>query len=61
MGKRGWFALVFGLVLISALTMLRATDPYPVMVAREASFDLYQQMKPREAPADLPVRIIDID
>ncbi|QQR35355.1 adenylate/guanylate cyclase domain-containing protein [Devosia oryziradicis] len=41
--------------------MLRAADPYAVRVARETTFDTFQQLKPRTAPADLPVRIVDID
>ena len=61
MGRRGWLALLFGLMVIASLTLLRAADPYPVQVARETTFDLFQQLRPREAPADLPIRIIDID
>lgn len=61
MGKRGWAALVFGLIVIIALTLLRAADPYPVQMARETSFDALQQLRPREAPPGLPIRIIDID
>ncbi|MBB4050793.1 adenylate cyclase [Devosia subaequoris] len=61
MGRRGWLALLFGLTVIAGLTLLRAADPYPVQVARETTFDLFQQLRPREAPPDLPVRIIDID
>jgi adenylate cyclase len=61
MGRRGWLALLFGLMVIAGLTLLRAADPYPVQVARETTFDLFQQLRPREAPPDLPIRIIDID
>ena len=61
MGRRGWLALLFGLVVIAGLTLLRAADPYPLVVARETTFDLFQQLRPREAPGDLPIRIIDID
>lgn len=61
MGRRGWLALLFGLMVIAGLTLLRASDPYPVQVARETTFDLFQQLRPREAPPDLPIRIIDID
>ena len=61
MWKRRGAALLFGAALVVALVLLRAGDPYPVQVARETSFDLFQQIKPREAPPDLPLRIIDID
>jgi len=61
MGRRGWLALLFGLTVIVGLTLLRAADPYPVQVARETTFDLFQQLRPREVQADLPIRIVDID
>ena len=54
-------ALLFGAAVVLALVLLRAADPYAVRVARETTFDTFQQIKPRAAPADLPVRIIDID
>jgi len=54
-------ALLLGLVVVLGLAAVRMADPYPVRVARETSFDLFQQIKPREAPPDLPIRIIDID
>ncbi|MBJ3785452.1 CHASE2 domain-containing protein [Devosia sediminis] len=61
MGRRGWLALLFGIAAISGLVLLRAADPYMLVVAREATFDTFQQWRPREAPRDLPIRIIDID
>ncbi len=61
MDRRAWAAFIFGLAMIAALTLLRAADPYAVRVARETSFDVFQQLKPRAAPPDLPIRIIDID
>jgi adenylate cyclase len=61
MGRRGWLAIVFGLAVIAGLTLFRAADPYALVVARETTFDTFQQWRPREAPADLPIRIIDID
>lgn len=60
MGRR-FAALSLGLLVIIALLALRLADPYPVRVARETSFDVFQQLKPRDAPPDLPVRVIDID
>ena len=61
MWRRRVAALVFGAVVVVGLLLLRAADPYAVRVARETTFDTFQQIKPREAPADLPLRIIDID
>lgn len=60
MGRR-LAALTLGLLVILGLVALRVADPYPVQVARETSFDVFQQLKPRTAPDGLPVRIIDID
>ena len=48
------------LVLLNAL-ILRAADPEALVRLRDLSFDAYQRIKPREVPADLPVRIVDID
>jgi adenylate cyclase len=52
--------LVALLVLLNAL-LLRAIDPDALVRLRDLSFDAYQRIKPREVPADLPVRIVDID
>ncbi len=60
MVRRRSIAIGFGVVLIVLLTALRASDPYPLRVARETAFDFFQQMKPRADPG-LPIRIIDID
>ena len=54
-------ALLFGAAVVIALVLLRAADPYAVRVARETTFDTYQQIRPRPAPEGLPVRIVDID
>jgi adenylate cyclase len=51
---------VFGFAVVAALTALRLADPYPVQMAREIAFDLFQQMAPRPK-TELPVRVVDID
>lgn len=61
MWKRRAGALLFGAMLVVALMALRAADPYAVQVARETTFDVFQQIKPRTVPDDLPVRVLDID
>lgn len=61
MGRRVWLALFFGLAVLSGLTVLRASDPYILKVARETTFDAFQQWRPRQAPPDLPIRIVEID
>jgi adenylate cyclase len=61
MWKRRLGAVAFGAVLVAGLIALRASDPYAVRVARETTFDVFQQIQPRSAPPDLPVRIIAID
>ncbi|WP_332690669.1 CHASE2 domain-containing protein [Devosia sp.] len=61
MWKRRAAALLFGGAVVVALVSLRAADPYAVRVARETTFDVFQQLQPRQAPVDLPVRIVDID
>ena len=61
MWKRRLWAILFGVLVTAGLVILRAGDPYPLRVARETTFDFFQQLHPRQAPADLPIRIIDID
>ena len=61
MWKRRATAVLFGALVVGGLVLLRAADPLPVRAARETTFDLFQQIKPREAPENLSVRIIDID
>ncbi|WP_297108322.1 adenylate/guanylate cyclase domain-containing protein [uncultured Devosia sp.] len=61
MGRREWLALLFGLALIAGLTLWRAADPFALRVARETTFDVFQQLQPRASPPDLPIRIINID
>jgi adenylate cyclase len=52
--------VIIGLLLVAALTILRASDPQPLKLAREATFDQYQRIAPR-AFENVPVRVIDID
>ena len=52
--------LIFGLALVLLLAAIRLADPLPLQMMRDAAFDLYQRLSPREA-ADLPVKIVDID
>lgn len=61
MNKGRLLAYAFGFLLIALLLMLRGADPYAVRVARETTFDVFQQLKPREAPVGLPIRVLDID
>lgn len=48
------------LVVLAALTWLRAESPWIVTELQERTFDAYQRLQPR-AYADFPVRIVDID
>ena len=58
---RAQFAGVFiGLLIVAGLTILRASDPQPLKLARAATFDEYQRIAPR-AFENMPVRVIDID
>lgn len=52
--------IALGLLLVALLTLVRAADPYPLVIARETVFDYYQQLQPRPDP-DVPVSIVDID
>ena len=52
--------VIMGLCIVAALTALRASDPPPLKLIRDATFDEYQRIAPR-AFEDLPVRVIDID
>ena len=50
------------LVLLAAMIWLRIADPVPLQTLENKTFDLYQQLKPRELPDQpLPVRIVDLD
>ena len=48
------------LVVLAALTWLRAESPWIVTELQERTFDAYQRLQPR-AYADFPVRIVEID
>ncbi|MBD9373075.1 adenylate/guanylate cyclase domain-containing protein [Rhizobium sp. ARZ01] len=52
--------VIVGLVIVAALTLLRASDPSFYRLAREAVFDEYQRLSPRPFQ-DMPVRVVDID
>jgi len=49
-----------GAGLLAVLLILRVADPPAVSGLRNAAFDLYQQVKPRD-PQPVPVTILDID
>lgn len=51
---------LFGLAMVGGLAGLRVADPYPLQLARDASFDQFQRWKPRQ-PGDPPVRVVAID
>ncbi|SFU11109.1 adenylate/guanylate cyclase domain-containing protein [Mesorhizobium sp. YR577] len=52
--------VVIGLLIVAALTVIRASDPPQLKLAREATFDQYQRWAPR-AFEQMPVRVVDID
>ncbi len=52
--------VIIGLAIVAALTILRASDPPLLKMARELTFDEYQRISPR-AFENLPVRVVDID
>ncbi|HET6195208.1 MAG TPA: adenylate/guanylate cyclase domain-containing protein, partial [Acetobacteraceae bacterium] len=52
--------IVAFLVLVNAL-ILRVGDPPALARLRDLAFDSFQRFSPRQVPADLPVRIVDID
>ena len=52
--------VLIGLIIVAALTYLRAIDPPVLKLAREATFDEYQRLVPRPYEP-LPVRIVAVD
>ena len=53
-------AIIIGIVIVAAFTLLRWADPFIVRSVRELAFDQFQRISPRLA-VDQPVRIVDID
>ena len=53
--------LLASLAVLVAALVLRAAEPAVVTRLRDVAFDTFQQLKPRDVPADMPVRIVDID
>ena len=60
MWRRRILPALLGAAIITALVVLRVADPYPLRVARDVAFDLYQQIAPRPK-AEYPIRVVDID
>lgn len=52
--------VIIGLAIVAALTVLRATDPPLLRLARDLTFDEYQRLAPRSFE-NVPVRVVDID
>jgi len=51
-------------LLVVAMVAIRIWDPIPLEIMRNKTFDVFQQIKPREAPEggyQIGVRIIDLD
>ena len=58
------FTYPVALLMIVGMVAIRAWDPLPLQIARNKTFDAFQQIKPRVPPEDgypIGVRIIDID
>src|SRR3954447_26237503 len=53
-------AIGLGLVVVAAMTILRAEDPRLLILLRLAVFDEYQRLAPRPFES-MPVRVVDID
>ena len=60
LARRFGVARGLAIVLLVALTALRAADPLPLHELRARAFDLFQVLHPREA-SQRPVVIVDID
>ncbi len=53
-------ALLVAAVMLFAVTLLRAVDPWEISELRERTFDMYQRLAPR-GYGEFPVRVVDID
>ncbi|WP_306119860.1 MULTISPECIES: adenylate/guanylate cyclase domain-containing protein [unclassified Roseitalea] len=60
MTRLRWPFLLIGAGLVIVMAALRLADPWPTQALRLFYFDSLQRIDPR-APADLPVRVVDID
>ncbi len=60
MTRAQFVGVILGLLIVAALTALRAIDPPLLKQARDVTFDEYQRLAPRHFEA-MPVRIVDID
>ncbi|OIQ88037.1 adenylate cyclase 1 [mine drainage metagenome] len=60
LGLAGGGRLV-ALAVLVGLVAMRLADPQLLEIARAKTFDFYQQLKPRPAPAAPPVAIVDLD
>lgn len=59
LSKRTMF-MTLAMILLSALVIVRAGDPWPVQNLRDAYFDYMQRLFPRPY-SPLPVKIVDLD
>ncbi|PST22491.1 adenylate/guanylate cyclase domain-containing protein [Mesorhizobium plurifarium] len=60
MARTQLVGVIVGLAIVAALTVLRASDPPPLRLARDLTFDEYQRLAPRSFE-NVPVRVVDID
>ena len=60
MKQSKWLAIVFGLLVVMAFTVLRGSNGFVAKTIRNVTFDQYQRLSPRERTPQ-PVRVIDID
>ncbi len=65
--RRGWWlkqlggGRVIGLVALILMLGVRAVDPVALEEVRVRTFDLFQNLKPRETPPEHPVTVVDLD
>ena len=60
---KSWFggARGIGFIVLIALCVVRPADPLPVEAMRLKTFDLYQRLKPRVPPANVPRQVVVLD